>query len=456
MALPDGIILTWYGDDFTGAAAVMEVLTFSGLPAVLFLDTPTQAQLEQFPDARALGVASTARTHSPAWMADNLPSVFSTLGELSHGIVHYKVCTTLDSSASVGSIGKAIEIGAEVLQCHCVPVLIAAPQMRRFQFYGHLFASIGDRTYRLDRHPVMSRHPVTPIAESDVARHIEAQSESISMDCIDVDKIKNTAKALKVIEELDQSQLSGLTLDSIDAESETAAGALIWEAQRTCRFVVGSQGVEYALIRHWQEQGWIPDTYVETGIGATDRMAVVSGSVSQITEDQINWSCNNGFTPLRFDALAALGNEQDLTREIANVVAQAVELIKQEHIPLVFAARGSDDPVFQAVKSRIQSENLDSHQINRRLGQSLGEVLQQIIQQTGIRRAVISGGDTSGYATQQLGIFALTALAPTIPGASLFKAHAEGNMDGLEIALKGGQMGSTDYFARIRDGGGTR
>jgi uncharacterized protein YgbK (DUF1537 family) len=108
------------------------------------------------------------------------------------------------------------------------------------------------------------------------------------------------------------------------------------------------------------------------------------------------------------------------------------------------------------VKSRIQSENLDSHDINRRLGDSLGEVLHQIIQQTGIKRAVISGGDTSGYATQKLGIFALSALAPTIPGAALFKAHAEGAMDGLELALKGGQMGSHDYFAWVRDGGGTR
>jgi uncharacterized protein YgbK (DUF1537 family) len=29
-------------------------------------------------------------------------------------------------------------------------------------------------------------------------------------------------------------------------------------------------------------------------------------------------------------------------------------------------------------------------------------------------------------------------------------------MDGLELALKGGQMGSEDYFGWIRDGGGIR
>ncbi|MGB7206146.1 MAG: nucleotide-binding domain containing protein, partial [Anderseniella sp.] len=62
----------------------------------------------------------------------------------------------------------------------------------------------------------------------------------------------------------------------------------------------------------------------------------------------------------------------------------------------------------------------------------------------------------SGHATRQLGIFALTALAPTIPGAAIFRAHSDGARDGLELALKGGQMGSHDYFGWVRSGGGQR
>ena len=79
-----------------------------------------------------------------------------------------------------------------------------------------------------------------------------------------------------------------------------------------------------------------------------------------------------------------------------------------------------------------------------------------MLQRAGLRRAVISGGDTSGHASRQLGIHALTALAPTIPGAAIFRAHGDGAHDGLELALKGGQMGSPDYFGWVRDGGGAR
>lgn len=42
-------------------------------------------------------------------------------------------------------------------------------------------------------------------------------------------------------------------------------------------------------------------------------------------------------------------------------------------------------------------------------------------------------------ASRQLGLFAFTALAPTIPGAALLTAHSEvPGLDGLQLALKGG------------------
>ncbi|MDF2999871.1 MAG: type effector Hrp-dependent outer, partial [Xanthobacteraceae bacterium] len=36
-ALPDGPLVAFYGDDYTGSSAVMEVLSFAGLHTVLFL-----------------------------------------------------------------------------------------------------------------------------------------------------------------------------------------------------------------------------------------------------------------------------------------------------------------------------------------------------------------------------------------------------------------------------------
>jgi 3-oxoisoapionate kinase len=44
---------------------------------------------------------------------------------------------------------------------------------------------------------------------------------------------------------------------------------------------------------------------------------------------------------------------------------------------------------------------------------------------------------------------------PTTPGSPLCVAHSDHRtFDGLEIGLKGGQVGNDDYFVKIRDGAG--
>jgi uncharacterized protein YgbK (DUF1537 family) len=52
-----------------------------------------------------------------------------------------------------------------------------------------------------------------------------------------------------------------------------------------------------------------------------------------------------------------------------------------------------------------------------------------------------------------MGVFALEALAPLAPGAPLCRAFSESAaIDGIEMALKGGQMGGPDYFGSVRAG----
>jgi uncharacterized protein YgbK (DUF1537 family) len=89
------------------------------------------------------------------------------------------------------------------------------------------------------------------------------------------------------------------------------------------------------------------------------------------------------------------------------------------------------------------------------IGRALGRIERALIERAGLRRAVIAGGDTSSHALRELGVYALTTLLPlpTTPGSPLCLAHSdEAVLDGLQIALKGGQVGGDDYFSRIRLG----
>ncbi|MFQ1701331.1 four-carbon acid sugar kinase family protein [Loktanella agnita] len=434
--LPDGILVAWYGDDFTGAAAVMEVLSFSGVNTMLFLDPPTRQQLENYPDIQAVGVASTARAQSPEWMRENLPTAFCALLALKPQLFHYKICSTLDSSPDFGSIGCAIEVGADLTGAKTVPILVAAPQMGRIQKDGELFAEFKGKMYLLDQHPVMSCHPITPMTDANVARHIALQSSRIAP--------------------AEGADLSITAIDCVTQDDESAAGAKLWGDRVSSSFVVGSQGVEYALVRHWVDSNLVESQPSPPGIGRAKGMVTVSGSVSPVTADQIAWARDNGFTTMRFDVSKACKDDSSLNAEIERLVASGIAALGAGKDPLIFTAEGPNDPAVAELEALGRVEGVSMEKVNARLGDALGQVLDRVLAHSGATRAIVAGGDTSGHATARLGIFALSALAPTIPGAALFRAHADGPRDGLELALKGGQMGSPDYFGWIRYGGGQR
>lgn len=435
-------VLAWLGDDFTGAAAVMEVLAFAGLPAALFLRPPSPARLAAFAGLRGIGIASMARTFTPGRMETDLPPLLDVLDRTAARLVLYKTCSTLDSAPQTGSIGRAMDIGARVFDATTVPVLVAAPPIRRYQAFGHLFAGTQDGVFRLDRHPVMARHPVTPMDEADVARHLARQTD-MPLLCLDLELLADPARAAAML----APGQGGVTIDQMGPADMAAAGALLWQGDN--RFVVGSQGVAYALVAHFQAAGLLEAAPQVRGIGRAARMAVVSGSVSPITAAQIGWALDNGFADIRFDAVQAASGDLDAAEQAAT--AQALAALARGAVPLIYSALGPDDPSVAQLRAAAGARVA---QVNDAIGAALGRVLARLVAQGGLDRVVVSGGDTSGHVCTALGIDALTAAAPTLPGAAI--CHAHGSTQGLTIALKGGQMGSVDYFGWVRDGGGSR
>jgi uncharacterized protein YgbK (DUF1537 family) len=215
-------LISYYGDDFTGSTDVLEALASNGVETVLFLKAPDAALLSRFASARAFGLAGTSRSETPDWMDVHLREAFAWLKTLDAELCHYKVCSTFDSAPDVGSIGRAIEIGRAVLGPATVPLIVGAPQIRRYTAFGQLFAAYQGRNYRIDRHPVMSRHPVTPMDEADILRHLARQTE-LSSALIDTIAIGGDPEI---------GEAAILLLDVHDQATQAAAGGLLWQRLR--------------------------------------------------------------------------------------------------------------------------------------------------------------------------------------------------------------------------------
>jgi uncharacterized protein YgbK (DUF1537 family) len=425
-------LISYYGDDFTGSTDVLEALASNGVETVLFLKAPDAALLSRFASARAFGLAGTSRSETQDWMDVHLREAFAWLKTLDAELCHYKVCSTFDSAPHVGSIGRAIEIGRAVFGEATVPLIVGAPQIRRYTAFGQLFAAYQGRNYRIDRHPVMSRHPVTPMDEADILRHLARQTE-LSSALIDTIAIGGDPEI---------GEAAILLLDVHDQATQAAAGGLLWQRlRRDGRCVCGSSGVEYALIHAWREAELIGDKPAFEPAGPVDQVAVVSGSVSPTTERQIRHALANGFDGITLDPLALTGDAGDSV--IAQAVASGLKALGEGRSVLLYTALGP---------AADRGAALDG-MARQRLGRALGRMQNRLVERAKLKRAVVAGGDTSSHALGEMGIAALTLKMPLpqTPGSPLCVAHG-GGADGLQIALKGGQVGGDDYFSMIRAG----
>ena len=448
--LPAGPLIAFYGDDFTGSSASMEATAFAGVESVLFLSPPTTERLSDFAGYRVIGVAGVARAQSPEWMDEHLPPVFDLLAAIGAPVIHYKVCSTFDSAPHIGSIGRAIDIAARKFE-GWIPLVVADPGMGRYQAIGNLFAAAHGVVHRLDRHPVMARHPVTPMHEADLARHLAGQTDK-TIGLVDFVSVKRGDADARLAQEI-AAGAKIVSLDVLDKETLIEAGRLIWERGAHPTFGVGSQGLEAALVAWWRHAGLIPQEAPTFRAAPVERIACVSGSVSPVTAAQIALARDKGFATIALDTARAV-DAAEWERETGRATEAALTALGSGRDALVHSAAGPDDPSVAAFRTAVEMSNQLVEAVNERVGVGLGAILDGILAKTRLPRAVISGGDTSGRAASMLGIDALTAIAPLAPGSPLCRAHAaRADRDGLEIALKGGQVGAPDFFLAAKNGG---
>jgi 3-oxoisoapionate kinase len=450
--LPTAPLIAFYGDDFTGASASMEVTAFAGLETVLFVAPPTKERLDAFKSARVIGIAGVARAQSPQWMDENLPGIYDLLASTGAQIVHYKVCSTFDSAPHIGSIGRAIDIGSRRFE-GWTPMIVADPGMGRYQAGGNLFAGAPGALHRLDRHPVMSRHPVTPMDEADLALHLARQT-SRKIGLVDFVAMKRS----EADAQLSRALAAGaqiISIDVLDSQTLIEAGRLVWQATDRYKplYGAGSQGFEAALVAYWLDAGLVSPTKSVFRAKPVERIACVSGSVSPVTAAQIAHAREHSFATIPLDTARAIDSPA-WKREAMRAAEVALAELGAGRDVLIYSAEGPDDPAVLSLKNALESSGESPEAVNERIGTSLGTILDQILTESNLTRAVISGGDTSGRASSMLGIDALTAIAPLAPGSPLCRAHSlRPDRDGLEIALKGGQVGTPEFFVAAKRGG---
>jgi uncharacterized protein YgbK (DUF1537 family) len=415
------------GDDFTGASDTLATLARGGLNCRLFLDADALLNSPEMPKLDAVGIATATRSMPPGKIAATLEPFKKILARQKRGILHYKVCSTFDSSPDIGSIGAAIRTLHNFRQDSGVLILGGQPSLGRYCVFSNLFAAApGGAVHRIDRHPTMAKHPVTPMHEADLVKLLATQGLTrISAFHRpeyreDLEHILKRATAL-------WDEGATLLFDVEDSSDLEIIGGVIHDRLERHLIATGSSSVAEAYL-------------CGRGLSVAGRAGrkpsvpekpvfLLAGSRSPVTAAQV-LNCR-GIHQISLDPKKI---QQNPELALQNCLSESLAQINGgRHVLAVV----SGDMAYGLGRGEIAGFT--------------AKLVSRVAFSGGISRIGIAGGDTSSLALQKLDADSLSYEADIEPGICLCHLHSAHNeaIDGMEIILKGGQMGSSGLFNKL-------
>jgi uncharacterized protein YgbK (DUF1537 family) len=243
--------------------------------------------------------------------------------------------------------------------------------------------------------------------------------------------------------------------DTLSKAQLNTVCSVIWKYAEDGKtlFCVGSQEWGHGLAEEWSRSGILRlkrETKPVRHSGKGGPVLVVSGSCAAIAGRQIEWAAAHRYTEIGIRT-EKLFEKIDREGEMDRVAREAIASLKLGTSAVIHSAIGPGDPRITRTKRLAEDLGMTSQDTVDVLGQALGDLARKIVSASKVRRLILSGGDTAGRITQTLGIWALqVGRSVGVPAPLCYVYSTSPEINGLEIAYKGGQVGGDDYFDRVR------
>jgi 3-dehydrotetronate 4-kinase len=406
-------------DDFTGATDLANNLVRSGMRAVQTIGVPA-GPLEVAADA--VVVALKSRTVAAAEAVQQSLAALRWLQAQGARQIYFKYCSTFDSTAQ-GNIGPVTEALMDALGTDFTIATPAFPDNQRTVFKGYLF--VGEV---LLNESGMRHHPLTPMTDANLVRVLQAQCRR-KVGLIDYRAVAAGERAIgRRIEDLRAAGCSIAIVDSLSNDDLLRLGP----ALRDLPLVTAGSGVAIGLPRNFGIEPSAAAAELPKSAGA---QAVLSGSCSEATQRQVQAFIADGRPALAIDPLRIAAGE-DLA---AHAIAWTRPLLAQGPV-LVYST--AQPAAVKAVQGR-----LGAPEAGALVERTLAAIARALVTDLGVRQLVVAGGETSGACVQALHIAQLRIGPQIDPGVPWCYAST-GSGAAIHLALKSGNFGAEDFFAR--------
>ncbi|MEO6624133.1 MAG: 3-oxo-tetronate kinase [Burkholderiaceae bacterium] len=389
----------------------------AGMRTVLVIGVPHNAPA---PEADAIVVALKSRTVPASDAVRDTLEAWRWLQAAGARQCYFKYCSTFDSTPQ-GNIGPVTEALLADMGADFTIACPSLPMNGRTVYRGHLF--VGDQ---LLSESGMRQHPLTPMTDANLVRVLQAQVQG-RVGLVDNDVVNAGAQAItQCYADLRGAGVRFAVCDTTATEQFEALA----EACADMPLVTAGSGLALGLPAAYARRGWLArDTQTSASLPAVGgRAAVLAGSSSNATNTQVRHWIDAGRPAYRIEPKRLAQGEP--------VAQQALDWAADKDEVLIYATASADE-VRQA-QLAIGVER-SGHLVEQCLGHIAAELVR-----LGVRRMVVAGGETSGAVVQALDVSQLR-IGPTIdPGVPWTQAHDRP----LLIALKSGNFGRADFFAR--------
>ncbi|MET0350477.1 MAG: 3-oxo-tetronate kinase [Rhizobacter sp.] len=409
------MILGVIADDFTGASDIASMLVRAGLRTVQTIGLPDGPA----PDADAVVVALKSRTAPVDDAVRESLAALAWLRAAGAQRFYFKYCSTFDSTAE-GNIGPVTDALMKALGTDVTVMCPALPENGRTVYAGHLF--VGDA---LLSDSGMRHHPLTPMTDANLLRVLKPQvpaGQTIGL-LRHATVVKGPAAARTAIDELRSQGVRSVVTDAVDNTDLR----VLAEATDDLLLVTGGSGLALGM------RSDAPRADATRLPAAGGHAAVLSGSCSLATNGQVNEWISQGRPAYRIDAMQLGDASRPDPAEAA--LAWAAPLLADG--PVLIYATSTPDEV----------RDVQAHFGVEQAGVLVEDCLARVacgLVDLGVRRLVTAGGETSGAVVNALEVSQLR-IGPTIdPGVPWTFAEQRG----LLLAMKSGNFGTVDFFAK--------
>lgn len=413
-------LLGCIADDFTGATDLANMLVRSGMRTVQTIGLPSAPLAPEFD---AIVVALKSRTIPAAEAVQQSLAALDWLQAAGCRQFYFKYCSTFDSTAA-GNIGPVSEALLERLGADFAIACPAFPENGRTICRGYLF--VGDL---LLNESGMQQHPLTPMTDPNLVRVLQSQSHG-KVGLVRYDTVRAGAAAIRA--RFAALRAEGVRLAIVDALGDADLHQ-IGEACAEHALITAGSGIALGLPENFRRQGLLASNPVAATLPAIDGLsAVLSGSCSRASNAQVrDWQAS-GRPAFQVDPIALARGEDAVATALAWAASQLAAG------PVLIYATSEPEAV-----QRVQTE-LGSEHAGRLIEQALARLAVGLAGQ-GVRKLVVAGGETSGAVVGALGVSALQIGPQIDPGVPW---TATLGTDPMLLALKSGNFGSQDFFAK--------